>query len=352
MPTTAQLLDLDGIRQRSDAFRFELLDRNGDMLGELAPQSGNPATITNDVARRVPRSLNDLRLNPADAAEVDIISNRVRVVMVLQNGAQFSLGLFLWADDSRPRHSWGISRNSTLIDKSYILDQPIGKTTSFKVGTTALAAFRSVALGVLTADELHTEDPAVSFGAAVAWPATATRLEILSDISDKVGFLPPYFDRDGILIWRQVPEVTTAEATISFQAGGRIIAGSIVESDNLLNAPNRYVVIDTSGAAPIVGSWDIPATAPHSILNRGFPVVHTEPMQGIPNVAQAVEAARAFAKRDTSTLAWAQFASTADPRLDTWDVLGFLDEVYLSIAWRLPLFSGGEMSHTLRRVYS
>lgn len=353
MVTTAQLIELDGIRQRSDGFRFELLDVDGALLGELHPNSSTPAVVTNDVSRRVPRSLDGLKLNPADAAEVNVIRHRVRVVMVLQNGAEFSLGTFLWGDDSRPRHSWGVTRSSSLIDRSFILDQQIGRVVSYNRGMNVGLGFLGVVLDVLTLDEIIAEENEQALSAPVAWPPTATRGQIATDLADKIGFLPPYFDRDGFLVWRSVPEVTTAQPALVYNAGGRIIAGSMVESDNLLTAPNRYVVVESAGNGnPVVGSWDIPSTAPHSIANRGFPVVRTETMQGIGGPAQAVNAARALAKRDTSTYEWAEFSAVADPRHDTYDVVQYLGVNYLEVAHRLVCRSGGGHFHKLRRVYS
>lgn len=353
MVTTTQLLELDGIRQRSDAFRFELRDRAGGLLGELHPDSSTAAVVSNDVSRRVPRSLDGLRLNPSDAAEVNVISDRVRAVMTLQNGAEYSLGTFLWGDDSRPRHSWGLTRSSTLIDRTFVLDQEIGRVVSFGRGINVGLAFLAVVLDVITLDEIEAEETDQALAAPVAWPPTATRRQIAADLADKIGFLPPYFNRDDRLVWRSVPEMTTAQPTLAYEAGGRIISGSIVESDNLLTAPNSYLVIESSGAGnPIIGRWDLPSTAPHSIANRGFPVVRTETMQGIADAAQAVAAARALAKRDTSTYEWAEFSSTADPRHDTYDVVAYLGTNYLEVAWRLVCRSGGQMSHKLRRVYS
>jgi len=346
MVTTTQLLELDGIRQRADGFRFELQDRDGQQLGELHPDSSTPATITNDVSRRVPRSLDGLKLNPGDAAEVDVIRHRVRVVMVLQNGAEFSLGTFLWGDDSRPRHSWGVTRSSSLIDRSFVLDQQIGRVVSYNAGINVGLAFLGVVLDVFTLDEIVAEANEQALSAPVAWPPTATRGQIATDLADKIGFLPPYLNRDDRLVWRSVPDMSTSQPTLVYNEGGRIVAGSLVESDNLLTAPNRYTVIESSGTGnPVIGSWDIPSTAPHS-------VTRTEMMQGITSTDQAVNAARALAKRDTSTYEWAEFGSTADPRHDTWDVVQYLGINYLEIAWRLPCRSGGLMSHKLRRVYS
>lgn len=354
MPPTDQLLDLDGIRQRTDRFRFDLEDQGGAVIGELTPQAASTPSITNDMMRRVPRTLDGLQLSPSDAAAVDIFRDRVRPVMILQNGAEFSLGRFLWGDDSRPLRSWGLERRSSLLDRSFILDQDIGRPLGVgRGGSLGLAALATV-LDVITLDEIVSDGIDAPAGAPMAWPPSTTRAGILGDIHPQLGVLPVFFDREDRLNFRAVPETATAQPSLIYEAGGRIVADSIVLANDLLRAPNRYVVYDSSGSgAPVLGRWDIPDSAPHSIANRGFPVVLTQSMQGIGDARRAFWAARSLAQSDRAnvfeTIEW---SSTLDPRHDSYDVVQVLGQVYLEIAWRMTLRSGGLMTHKARRVYS
>lgn len=349
-PTTDQLLDLEGVRRRADRFRFDLLDNTDTLIGEIHPLTSG-LTLTNDTGAQVPRTLTGLRLPASEAQAINVITDRVRPVMVLQNGAEFNLGVLMWADDNRPVRAWGTEHASTLGDKMNILNQGIPTTIGFPKGADIGIAALGVARQVLGTDEIVIDTITADFAVGQTWAIGATRREILSKMMELVGFLPPHFDRDGRLRLVDAPDMDTVTPGLVYEAGGRIVADSILDSDDLLSAPNRWIVYETSGQAQVVGVYVVPASAPHSFENRGYYVTHSESAQGLGTVDRANKAAKTLALTEGQPFKWRTFQSTMDPRHDAWDPVTCLGEAWMETRWSAQLHSGGLMQHVLKAVF-
>src|SRR5690606_34350648 len=122
-PTATQILDLENVRQRTDSFRFELCDKNLKPIGELHPDFSQTPTIQNDTSNSSSRRLQNLKLFPDEEQDVNPLTDRVRVYMTLQDGTEYRLGTFMWADNSLTLLEWGEVNHSELVDLSFILDQ-------------------------------------------------------------------------------------------------------------------------------------------------------------------------------------------------------------------------------------
>lgn len=344
----SSLLDLEGVGQRTSTFRFYLLDGQHRPIGEV-----HPAAAGVSITRAARRSLTGLTLPPSEAAAVDPIGDRVAPVMVLQDRTEWPLGVFLFADATRARRTAGTQLTASLVDEGLMLDQEGHRSYGWPPGYAVSDAMHTLAAEALV--PAYTVEPApVALSSWLVWPPATTRLKVLSDLAALAGFHPPHFDNSGVLRLRPVPDLATAELLTEYEAGGRIIDGSMAESNDLLEAPNRFRVINTGAAdAAIVGVWDVPASAPHSFAKRGFHLTKTVEMQGLPDNAAATEAARALGQRAGAGYAHASFASPPDPRHDTYDVVQFLGERYSEESWTMQqLVEGAAMRHELRRVYT
>jgi hypothetical protein len=350
-PTTDQLLDLDGVRRRADTFRFRLLDKHEEQIGELHPDLDRAPTLTFDSGATIQRTLSSFHLTASEANDVNTLSDRVQPVMVLQNGVEFELGILMWGDDSQPVRAWGAERDSSLVDKMNMLNQGIRATFGLGKGADIALAVLGVALQYLTLDEIDIDPISADLGVGNTWSLGTAGRGVLNDLLSGIGFLPVHFNRFGRLQIRDTPDLSTTTPALVFEAGGRIIADSILDSDDLLDAPNLFKVYETSGQAQIVGTYEVPASAPHSFANRGFYVTQSEGRSGLKTVDRANKAAKSLATTSPTTFRWRQFQSTIDPRLDTWAPVTNLGETWMSTRWSFPMVSGGLMSHTLRMVY-
>jgi hypothetical protein len=174
---------------------------------------------------------------------------------------------------------------------------------------------------------------------------------VLAELLKLVAFLPPWVSRDGRLQIRATPDMDTVDPQLVYEAGGRIVDGSIARSNDLLDAPNVFRVYEQSGQTSIVGEYRIPASAPHSVENRGREVCDPQPASGLKTQAMADAAAKALAVTQPTTYRWLSFDSTLDPRHDTWDPVTALGLVGMETKSSMVLRSGGRHNHLIRQVF-
>lgn len=348
--TTEDLLNLEGIRRRIDSYSFDLLDSTNTKVGEVRPIRGKPPVVSCDTTRSVYRTMTNFEVDADQQQELQTVSARVRPVMTLQNGDTFNLGVFLFGDASRPRRSWGLELAASLLDPLFVLGQPLGRVVAYEAGTVITDAAVALASEVIGSPMVVTPST-IQLGTSIAWKVTDSRVTIINELMRLLGYLPVFFDNDGDMVLRPVP-LPPFGSDVEYEAGGRIVKDSILEIDDLLKAPNRYVVIDSgSSTSPITATFDLPASAPNSITNRGFPVVQVLQLQGLADTAAAANAAAAAAYADVNQFGQVQFASTHDPRHDTFNIVTLLGSQYRESSWSVALRSGALMSHMLRAVY-
>ena len=358
-PTTEQILDLDGVRRRSDRFEFELCDRDLKPIGTLHPDRDQATpTIENNTEDEVHRRLTGFKLLPDELADIDTMSDRVRVYMRLQNEARFRLGTFLWGDENNPERSWGQEHHGELVDFSHILAQESAQAFGWGRG----ANITLIIMFLLFRASFELADIAVIGDSANrglrdprSWEPGSTWLHKLNDLGAGCGFVPPWFDQDGRLYFDGIPDPAFAPASVpAYGPNTRMIADSIVYSNGILSAPNDFAAFDSGTDRLRVGRHQLPASAPHSFARRGWRIGKTRSVQGSESQAQLDANARSLA-RGSDVLEYVTFSSTIDPRHGTYAVVPCPDRfgimrMWLEYGWTMELRSGGVMRHDLRRV--
>lgn len=342
----SQLLDLDGISQRSETIRFDILDNFNTPTGRTLDVSREDVpSVTVDTDRSIKRTLDGVTLLPS--AVVDIFSERVRPVWVV-DGEEYPLGVFLFAEDSDSIHTYGTLSECDLVDQALILDQDLSETVNYDQENITAALQEQANLAGIVSTNI--ENTSADVAQPTAWAAGRdTRLKVMEDLCELAGFLPPYFDNDGTLVCRSTPDFSTPDFTYGLDTV--VIADSIYASSDLLRAPNRYLVIDTgSPDQEIAGIFDVPISLPFSIANRGFVVQKTIDMQGLESNAAAERAAQSAYLKDANTFGWLAFATTPKPDHDIFNTIAFDGDVYREQGWSLPLSAGSEMQHDCRKV--
>lgn len=350
--TTTELLER--ARVREVGYRWDLTNMAGDtVIGQLRPSRRNPPVITNDAGGRLGRQLRSLVLPPGEAADINPTRDAVRPWLILQNGTEWPLGVFRWAGLPRQLRSWGPVHDTRLIDRTTILDQETTRVWSFKAGTQITTALRKVIGEVLPADQYVITSSAAILYAPMSFPIGSSRLNIISELVDKLAYLPGHFDHGGIYRVRPIPDVNTAAPDVTYLPGTRVVAGSVDGYDTLLDTPNEYMVYESSGnGTGIKGFYRVPDTAPHSRANRGFPVPLTKAVDGLSTYQQAELMAAALAMVDGRAYEFRTFAAPVDPRHDQWSVVRFEDTQWLEPSWQLVCSPTGLMDHELRQVYT
>lgn len=350
MTTITDVLDLV-VGQRTASFRFDLM-QGDDVLGQVHPLTDSVPVIENNINRTIKRTLSNLKIAPDEEVDINTLSYGIMPWMVFPTLAEYSLGYFLFGDGSRVRHSYGLDLSASMVDRTYILDQAvetsIGYDTSTSVGTALNDQFLAAGIEHFTVEPITT-----SFGTPVAWPAGTSRYKIMTDLASMGGCNSPFFDNQGFGQVMRTVDLSTAPVDHVYVSGRNITSESIVETDDMLSSPNRYIVIDNSNTTtPIVGYYDIPDAAPYSRVNRGFVVATVTNAQGLESITAANDYAQSLASQDTASYRWVTFSGPLDPRHDTFEIVEFLGNRYREQSWRMPLKDGADMAHELRRVYS
>lgn len=349
------------IGQVGCSFRFDVTDGStGVALGTVTPLADSPPSLEHDAESTISRRLTGLTLGVADSAAINPLSDRIAVTMVLgdRQRTQFPLGRYMFADAVRARHSQGTITPATLFDEMFIVDQALEQGFNANGQAADIAILRL--LDGLPIGEIYLD--AATQSSTLSWGAGSSRGTALTELATVGGLFKPYFNHLNQLRGIRAFEPGDRPADIDLDAPPRVWRDSIAESDDLLSAPNRYIVVSNNTGGqfstdgeelpapdPVVGVYDVPSTAPHSISQRGFVLPKVLDRQVITSTAAAVYARTYGRQRDVFQRV--ELSTAPDPRHDGWQVVKWDDRLWLETGWSMVLAAGGEMRHKLRRVY-
>jgi len=341
------LLDLaTGIGQRSSTFRFDLINGvTGQHLGEINPVRA--ASLTHDTTRTIKRQLS-FPLGRQDTADINVVTDRVLVTMVLSDESEWPLGQYMFVDASRVVYTSGKLSAAILADEMFLVDQEVERGIS-GVGIAIPTVIETTLAGLPVDLELE----GTEFTSGEAWGIGTQRGQILEALSVSGDYFSPWFGNDGKLHFIRAFNPIDRPADFNFDDGHRVLRQPIVETDDLLTAPNRFIVLSNTSAGasdlPIVATADVPANAPHSIQNRGFVIAKTVTLQ-MNSQSQAQGVVNGLANRQT-VFERVNLATPPDPRHDSYNVIKWQGELWLELAWSMALTEGGLMNHAMRKSY-
>lgn len=349
MATTDQLLDLDSIGQRQATFRWDILDASLAKRGEITPLY--TATITNDTARAIQRTT-EVSLVEEITQEFAIGQARIRPYLVLENSHAEALGTFMFVNGGVVRDSLGSIFTGSLMDLGFLVDKK--STVSYGVQSGSnLNGYIEQILVQQGVTYFQVDATGTYSGAPIAWPPNTSWLTIVNELAAMQGCLPLYFEGDGRARVRVLPQLDAADVDVTYTAGQNIFDTGIEESDNVLTAPNLFVVIDAAATAtPIRGTYAVPDSAPNSAAVLGHEVPFVVVEQGLPSAAAASERARVLSITDGAVVSGRSFDGPPDSRHGTYSIVQFEGQRYLERSWTLVCAEGANMGHQLSRVYS
>lgn len=360
MATTTDLLDLDGIGQRAESFRFDLLDKSLHRIGtvQVPRLGGTIPEIENVTTRATKRAMRGFQLPPGTADDVNPYTDRIRPVMVLENGAEIHMGVFLFLSATSYIQSQGTTLGSDLADQGLILDQPIVETLSFApYANIADCLVRCFDIAGFTPDRYVIDQLNATLGTTgVQWRAGTRLVSCMNQLCARGGAYSVFFTASGLGRVKVVQDISQIPPTVSYAYGpnGNVIRDSIVATSQTIFAPNRYLVTDTSAnAAPVTGTYVVPATAPHSFENIGYYRTQVITEQGLPDTFAAQRRAMVEYVQDAADYLWASFSGVIDPRHDTFDIIAVDGDRYRELKWGpVQLAPGAIMPHDLRLIYT
>jgi hypothetical protein len=345
-------LDLDDyVGQRSATFRFDIVDSATGYRNTVNPIRNAVPVLTHDTSRTIKRQITGLLLGVADTALFNTVTSRLEVLMTL-GGVDYPLGRYIPNSQIRFPSTGGTQSSTTFYDEGFIVDQEL--TTGFGSMNNSEAIFATVTRLLSGLPIKFTVEPS-PFTGSVSWTTGARRGYVCEQLSIDGDWFSPWFDNNSIMRWIRTFDPTTAIPTFDLDSGNRVLRGRVVETDDLISAPNRFVVISNgisavgANSSPVVGIYDIPDSAPHSALNRGFIIQRTMDRQ-LTESDQASAVARNLGQQNT-IFETVELTTAPDPRHDSYDVIRWRGSNWLEISWSLPLAEGSQMQHVARKAY-
>lgn len=355
--TTAEpnsLLDLDDyVGQRSSTFRFELVDAITGYRQTLNPRSDSIPTLTHDTSRTIKRQLTGLVLGVDDTEKLNTLTSRLDITMVFEGiDYAYPLGRYMPNNQLRAKSTGGTQSSQTFYDESFIIDQQI--TSSFGSLSTAEQIKMTVSR-FLSRYPINYAIEYSPYSGTFSWQMGTRGGYVVEQLALDGDWFAPWMDNANVMRFIRVFDPATAIPTFNLDVGNKVLRNTIIESDDLITAPNRFIVISNgtssvgSNSVSVVGTYDIPASAPHSIVNRGFIIPETEDRQ-LESIGQANAVARAIGQQRTA-FETVMIDTAPDPRHDSYDVLRWQDSNWLELSWSLPLTEGAAMHHVARKAY-
>jgi hypothetical protein len=332
-----------GVRSLTYNF-FHYNGVTGENYGNLTPYITD-ATLSHDITRVIKRQLN-LSLSVADTAAINPLTDRIALSMVIGD-VSFPLGKYMFTDNLQQVSTGGNQANVQLVDEMFIIDQQISSSFSSLNNITI-----TIARLLQDIKNIFAQVETSPYLANISAPIGSQRGQILDTLATQGDYQTAWMDNNGLFRMVRTIDPAATEATIDFDRDKRIIADSISQTTDILNAPNRFIVVSNSSNAsqePIVGIYDVPPSAPYSIQNRGFVIVSVVDAQ-LSDQSQAQAVARNIGLRAT-VVERTTFQAAPDPRHDSYDVCIFQGAQWLEIGWTLDLSPNGLMTHSLAKAY-
>jgi hypothetical protein len=318
---------------------------NNEQLGDLTPLRG--ANLSHDTTRTIKRQLN-ITLSAADTAAINPVSERINVYMTFPDGTEYPLGRYMFTDVSRSFYTSGRLANCVLNDEMFLVDQQIITGINGRG-----SAVNQVILQTIAGLPITLAMEATPYASAEAWGVGTGRGQILEACSVSGDFFSPWFDNNGELRFIRSFEPAKAICDFDFDAGNKVIREPILETDDLLTAPNTFIVVSNAASnagSQVVGRYDVPPNAPHSFAKRGFTIAQILDLQ-ISDSFQASAVATNVGIRQT-IFERVTLATAPDPRHDSYNVIRWQGANWLELGWSLTLMEGSPMNHLLRKSYA
>jgi hypothetical protein len=355
-------LDLDDwIGQRSATFRFDAVDILTGYTTPVTPIEDRVPTLEHDVTRTITRSITGMFFGKADTLILNSIRTRLLPYMVI-DGHDHPLGVYLYNNQAKLQYTGGVLSTGSFYDQMFIVDQQIENAFSGVVAIGPLGGFPPALRASDTVERLLQDVPITfeiepsPYPSTGAWPAGTNRGTILQQLALDGDWFPPAFDSAGTMQLRRTFDPALEIPTFDLDTGNRVFQEPPpIDTNDLIDTPNRIIVIsngvtsDANGGLPIMGSYDIPSSAPHSIANRGFVVPKVYSRQLLTSIQAAAVAAN-IGQRQT-IFERVELNTAPDPRHEAYDVVRWQGANWLELAWSLPLREGAAMRHVMRKSY-
>jgi hypothetical protein len=254
----------------------------------------------------------------------------------------------MFTDDSKEIFTSGSLPHAVLNDEMFLVDQQITEGIA-GMGLESVSVVKDV-LNKLPITYVMEPSGLPVVG---SWGIGTNRGSVLEAIAKTGDYFSPWFGNDSKMHWiRSFDPADGRLPDFDWDAHNVVFRANIVATSDLINAPNKFVVISNLSTDPsvaVVGTATVNPAAPHSIPNRGFEVPEVQNLQ-LANNEQASAVAQNLVNRQT-IFERVSITTAPDPRHDSYNVIRWQGSMWLELAWSMALVEGGAMNHVLRKAY-
>lgn len=341
-------LDLPAWRgQRVERFTWNWINGvTGAIKGKIHPSRSDAPSITHDTSQSIKRQLT-INLDSIDTSQIDVITDRILPFVTIGDDPPWPLGRYMFTGETDALTTRGDRGSFTLMDEGFAIDQQLSDPYS-SIDTVNLAVIRLVT----QVPFIKTQTEPTEFDATGAFAPGSTRGQALTQYTTQGDYFPYWMDNDGFFRMIRTRDPAREIPDFDYDTNHVIKRDSVSHTSDLINAPNRFIVIGNSSAAAssaLVGRYDVPPSAPHSIVNRGFVIPNVVNAQ-VNSQAQVSAMARNLGIRQT-IFERVTFDTVIDPRRDSYNITRFEGANWLELAWRMTCMPGGSVQVTMRKSY-
>ena len=333
--------------QRVEHFTWNWVNGvTGEVKGKVFPSSSDPPTLSHDTSSSVKRQLS-INLDSIDTSLIDVITDRILPYVKIGTDPAWPLGRYMFTNETDSLSTGGDRGSFTLLDEGFAIDQQLDQAFSSTdpVNQAIIDLVSQVSF-------IKMDIEPTPFRAVGSFSPGSTRGQALTNYTTQGDYFPYWMGNDSFFHMIRTRDPASTIPDFDYDTNNLIVLDSIARSSDVLNAPNRFVVIgNSSGAAKqeLVGRYDVPPSAPHSIVSRGFVIPNVVNAQ-VNTQEQVTAMARNLGIRQT-IFERISFDTAIDPRRDSYNVTRFRGENWLELAWSMTCVAGGKVRVTMRKSY-
>jgi hypothetical protein len=336
--------------------RFMVTSSTLETLGEVHPIR-NRASVTNDTGANIMRSLRGVSLRQNDMREINPNTDRLTPVWEYADGSHapgftgWPCGVFMFGSRIKQRGSLHTMHNAALMDQGYQLDQDLME--SYGVGAHEMIyphLVKLMVMGGITEFDIDPTDARIKD--PLNWPIGTRLVQVIRDLCRLAVFYPPWFNNAGRGQLRAQTELTEEGAHVYDldTPAGVVVRDTIHENEQLLDAPNVYVVVSNGPTqSEIVARAFVDPRLPYSIENIKYARPKVIRLQGLRDSDHAQQIADSFASMDSNQFYVAEFDTAPNPRHDTFESVRYDGLLFRELRNSLELRAGGRHSHFCTR---
>jgi|LakMenE18May11ns_1017448.scaffolds.fasta_scaffold9957458_3 hypothetical protein len=325
------------------AVEWAVADSSGALIGTIL---GSGGTLSWDANATIQRVVRGTQFEISDWNQLDKLNDWLVPIFRRSDGTSLRLGMFSIASDPARYLANNLRApvEPYLVDGGSFLATPSPYNLSGRSAESVSDALERVcdAAGI---ERRMIEPTGEIFGEPVAYQVGTTFATALNGFCSLAGFLPPHFDRNGILQLR--PLLPDDAQPAAFYDSTNILYDTRVEDSDYLDAPNVFVVVGSGATdAPIIATAEIPVNAPNSLFKRnGRRIAQIIREQGIESVAQAQRLVQLIANTAVAGYQTISFGAVPNPNHDCFDLVSVNNVIYREMSWDFDMTIGGVMSH-------